>query len=143
MADASGGPLSAFPSENSSQPQPDKPATWSHVVIGKTEVLVKILDEKGFCIAFMSAPAVLHDYAAKLQIQHWNAKPGESYRQYPAEEQIANARLMAAAPQMLDALRKCSTLLGHVGWFFCSEDGNSGDIFKLVNSAIAKAEGGQ
>lgn len=48
----------------------------------------------------------------------------------PTHEQEANARLIAAAPDLLAMLRKCRTMVGHP------------DNVALIDAAIAKATGG-
>ena len=53
----------------------------------------------------------------------------------PQEEiQTANARLIAAAPEMYDALRDAVTLLNAVGYV-------DGDIVDAARAVIAKVEG--
>jgi len=61
----------------------------------------------------------------------------EDWRQFPSldwnEMQAANARLIAAAPDLLEA---CKAMLGHVGGSvdFC-------DAMAMIRAAISKAEG--
>lgn len=49
------------------------------------------------------------------------------------EERLSNARLIAAAPQLVEALRECSAHLNH-----CTE-GDSIALFAMVQAAFAAA----
>ena len=49
-----------------------------------------------------------------------------------------NARLIAAAPDLLEALRSLMKAYGHP---FTGENGNSGECWDLARAAIAKATG--
>lgn len=51
-------------------------------------------------------------------------------------EQIANARLIAAAPELLDALKACATMIRQE----CA-DGEHHETYLLANAAIIKATG--
>lgn len=128
-------PQSALPpADNSTANQP----TWSYVAVG--DAMIKILDERGFCIALISGPAVLHDYEKKLGVDHWSRKPGESFRQYPNEEQVANVRLMSLSLDMLKILQAASH------GFRSYQYGNAStklaaEMADLIDTLIAKAEG--
>ncbi len=56
----------------------------------------------------------------------------------PIEKQAANARLIAAAPDLLAALMALNKAYGHP---FTGQNGNSGECWALARAAIAKAEG--
>jgi len=55
------------------------------------------------------------------------------------EECQANARLIAAAPEMLDALKKAQIELG--SWIGCGAPQWTTDVYNQVSDAIAKARG--
>ena len=59
----------------------------------------------------------------------------------PCDETKANARLIAAAPELLSALRECVNVLAEHSLY--DDDGDSAEGFArlLAMSAIAKAEG--
>lgn len=60
-----------------------------------------------------------------------NRTTGDGWRRSPRELD-ANARLVAAAPELLEALRRCADRLG---------DMDCGDELDAARAAIAKAEG--
>lgn len=49
------------------------------------------------------------------------------------DETFSNARLIAAAPELLEALKLLATLVTGLGW--------NGEAIDQANAAIAKAEG--
>lgn len=53
------------------------------------------------------------------------------------EEECANARLIAAAPEMLEALYYIERLLAQTTWDYRSD----GKISRIISTIIAKAEG--
>ena len=65
-----------------------------------------IVDGGGFGIADVPLTAVLSGWPEKHPtVAHWARLPGITYRDLTGAEATANARLIAAAPQMLAALR--------------------------------------
>lgn len=64
---------------------------------------VTVTDAAGFKHVAVENVAVLLDFKNKLGIPHWADSPKAS-RELSIEEQAANARLIAAAPELLDEL---------------------------------------
>lgn len=94
---------------------------------------ITVVDSGGFSHVSASHTAVLLDYSAKLGICHWADSPDAS-RELSEEEQAANARLIAAAPDLLDALQVAELALRERGLRACGE-------YKQIEAAIAKATG--
>lgn len=65
-----------------------------------------------------------------------NGWKGASYMQVSGQIGEANARLIAAAPELLEALEQAADYLAE---FF--EEGREHRVIKLADAAIAKAEG--
>jgi hypothetical protein len=66
---------------------------------------VSVVDSQGFEHVEVVNTAILLGYAEKLGIDHWGYSPDAS-REISDEEQAANARLIAAAPDLLSALQR-------------------------------------
>ncbi|MGX5067670.1 hypothetical protein ACWKYH_06750 [Enterobacter sp. UPMP2076] len=66
--------------------------------------VVTILDPQGLEIVTAEFMPIMQDYEAKLGIPHW-ADSTQAFRELPEEEQAANAYLIAAAPDLLEALQ--------------------------------------
>lgn len=64
-----------------------------------------------------------------------------NYQLLKREQTEANARLIAAAPELLEALRACDLFLtAHgQGWINASNEGRN--AWKMARAAIAKAQG--
>ena len=74
--------------------------------------------------------------------------PGWAKRSFADCEPEANAHLIAAAPELLEALKKAETLLNHMGDILNGLDAVTAEdaamaapIFEAVRAAIIKAEG--
>jgi len=76
---------------------------------------VVVVDSRGFQIVEATHMPILLNYGEKLGIPHWADKPGESFLELDPEEQSANARLIAAAPDLLKALEELSLYVSHNG----------------------------
>ena len=92
-----------------------------------------VTDSRGLEIANAYHMPILLGYAEKLNIQHWADKPGEAYIELEPAEQEANARLIAAAPELLRALREiaCS--------YPATEEGEV--LAGIARDAVIKATG--
>ena len=79
------------------------------------------------------------DYWKNLEAAAAGASSDIAKRHLPQVR--ANARLIAAAPELLEALRACDLFLtAHgQGWFNASNEGRN--AWKMARAAIAKAEG--
>ncbi len=103
------------------------PGPWS--IVERYEDALSIVDREGFEHVTAESHAILLGYAEKLGIQHW-ADSQDAQRDISPEEQFANARLIAAAPDMADAL---ATL------FTCNLSDLPGDVVAMCRAALAKA----
>ena len=59
------------------------------------------------------------------------------------EEAMANARLIAAAPELLEALEKCASVIGAPQEGNWATDDEVNDAYDRAGAAIAKAKGDQ
>lgn len=79
------------------------PGPW---VIDATYLEVSdVLGADGYPVAEVQWTAIMPGYNKKFGITHWAGDEGRSYIERPAAEVEANARLIAAAPEMYDAMR--------------------------------------
>ncbi|WP_157726263.1 hypothetical protein [Xanthomonas citri] len=62
-----------------------------------------ILDTNGYAHVEAFSTAILQDYQKILGVDHW-ADSGEASRHVSVDEQAANAHLIAAAPELYEAL---------------------------------------
>ncbi|OZI79883.1 hypothetical protein [Bordetella genomosp. 2] len=97
-----------------------------------------VVDKDGFQHVEASSIAILLDYSEKLGIGHWADSPAAS-REITEEEQAANARLIATAPELLEALTEAEVFMAG----FEGDELQDGIDAKLqqARAAIAKANG--
>lgn len=93
------------------------------------EDVVTVLDGRGFEVVTAEHCLMLQDYAEKLGIDHW-ADDERAHLNLSDEEQSANAHLIAAAPELLEALQAVVRVADR-----------QTDEFDMARSAIAKALG--
>ena len=78
-------------------------------------------------------------------IRGWGHLTGIGALALPEEEasaiQDANARLIAAAPELLEALKHARNQMKRSGFCFEMDDINDCDGYRSIDAAIAKAEG--
>lgn len=111
------------------------PGPWS--VSDRYEDSSDVLDPNGFEIAGVASTAILDDYSEKLGIPHWSRMPGKSYIERSDEERLANAALIAAAPDLLAACKGAATFRLTPETTYL----NARAVMDLLDAAIAKAEG--
>lgn len=63
------------------------------------------LDANGYEIATAESTAILNDYTNKIGVQHWSDDE-RGYIELTPEQQEANAKLIAASPDLLASLQK-------------------------------------
>lgn len=63
-----------------------------------------IFDENGFDIAVVSTQMRIKENWEELGCKHWGEKAGVSYVNVSSKEYKANAKLVAKAPELLEAL---------------------------------------
>ena len=109
-------------------------------------ISTSVLDECGFPIADVDARPVLHNWDEKYpEMTHWadGAADGRTQVQRTAGEVAANARLIAAAPDLLGALEEVYK------WLIKDWDGTDESLLnddfrkaaRRARAAIARAKG--
>lgn len=98
-----------------------------------------VYDENGFDIVEMSHPMRIKENWEETGVRHWGEKKGVSYVDTTDEEVEANARLIAAAPELLEVVLhmkgEMEKPLEEV------EDGAGKILYDKMQSVIAKALG--
>lgn len=99
------------------------------------------VDPRSFWVTAQDEKGLFH----VADIRGWGHLTGKGHGAwgYPEAKAVAiqeaNGRLMAAAPDMLEALKRCeSRMSGHPMWD--SEDAGPSQTLQMVRAAIAKAE---
>lgn len=121
------------------------PGPWQAVRMYSDALTV--LDPKGFEIVEATRTAILPDYEERLGVGHW-ALSEQAHRDLSDEEQAANARLIAAAPDLLAAgmeaagsLSAAMEIMTRLGY------GRTANVMQAYHdalvAAIAKAKGEQ
>jgi hypothetical protein len=87
--------------------QAHTPGPWT--LMERYEDALSIVDPDGFEHVTAESHAILLGYAEKLGIPHWADSP-EAQRDIPEAQQFANARLIAAAPELLSELKDTGDL---------------------------------
>lgn len=77
------------------------PGPWTAIAAYEDEF--DVVDPRGFRIVEAVSTPILIEWEKALQIDHW-ADSDDSHIELSTEEQNANARLIAAAPELLEAL---------------------------------------
>lgn len=110
-------------------------------------ISIDILDDRDFPIATVDATPIIHDWPRKFpNMEHWadGANDGRTQIERPYEQVIANARLIAAAPDLLEAVKVClkaeqerrkKLLPGAPATTYCD------NRIAMLEAAIAKATG--
>lgn len=101
-----------------------------------------ILGADGFPVCSTEQTAILPGYDQKLGVRHWSDHEGEAFITRRPEEVQANARLIAAAPDLYEALR------AYVDYteagVECGEAAETEvDLMLHARAALAKATGSQ
>lgn len=106
------------------------PGPWTAVQhYGDT---LSVIDAAGFEVVEAESTQILLNYSKKLGIKHW-ADSEKASRDISDEEQAANARLIAAAPDLLAA---CMAYLAEREAFGLTADSQP---VKAIRAAISKA----
>lgn len=112
------------------------PGPWMLAVFGENiqgdeeqHEICAYVDDKPVTVAFVNAGT--HVFSDSVD---------GTYHTISKAEAIANARVLSAAHDMLDALRKAVVLLAGVGVHAAKMD-PSAETYKAVSAAIAKATG--
>lgn len=104
----------------------------------KADEMGRVLDAQGFYIATADDTAVLSNWGdrdwGEQQVLHWADLPGVTYIERGEDVQVANAKLMAAAPDLHDALERL---------VYCLTNGIGvgPNTLKQARAALAKARG--
>lgn len=106
--------------------------------------LVSVVDEDGFEVVDVDHMPILFRYEEKLNIDHWAHAPGVAYLELSLEEQAKRAYLVAAAPELLEALENARLLISTL----TDPDAKvphrtivAQSVLPALDSAIAKAKG--
>lgn len=102
---------------------------------------VVVVDQRGFQIVEATHMPILLDYEKKLGIAHWGDMPGVSHLELSLEEQAANARLIAAAPELLDELIKARAKLYAFMRLSGFDNRKRTPLLASIDAVIAKAKG--
>ncbi len=100
---------------------------------------MEVLDGHNFPIAEVEASPILNRWNKRFpEMGHWadGADDGRTHIHRSQQELLANARLIAAAPDMLAALKQVRARLQEYRLY-----GDAAAAFDLAEKAIAKAEG--
>lgn len=109
-----------------------------------------VIGADGFPVATTKHTAIREDYEA-LGFRHWADGPGQAYITRPETEFQANAALIAAAPELYEALDAQETSWLHhrscpecqmLSPLCCDEGGDIDQrAYSLITSALARARG--
>lgn len=92
-----------------------------------------IVDSNGFSHVEVTNLAVLADWDEK-GFAHWSASE-KAYRKIPHEEQIANACLIAAAPELLDQLIRLRDIIAN---YLPDDDDHLDVVDAVINKALGR-----
>ena len=100
-----------------------------------------IIDDDGNPLS--GRPSVAASDELDCAIVHWDGFIQEYWRSARGDKEIhANARLIAAAPDMLEALEAAEeSIATFIGVHKYPIDSGAGDVLRQVSAAIAKASG--
>ena len=105
------------------------------------EISIEVLDCDGFPVADVPIEPILHNWPERFpDMGHWadGAESGKTVKTRSHEEAIANARLIAAAPELLEALERINSLSASQ---FLTQAAFSAGCQHIARAAIAKATG--
>lgn len=106
------------------------PWTISGVYIDSWSVIAP----DGFKIATIEEAPILEAYQELTGHRHWSEAPGETFIERPIAEVEANTRLIAAAPELLEALMRLRYVVQ-------TRDGDLLGAVSQATDAINKARG--
>lgn len=111
-------------------PKDAKHTAGPWVVSTRYEDETTVLDSDGFILADTDDMLVLEGWS-DTGAGHWSERPGETCRAISTEEAKANTRLIASAPELLEAAKHAA-----MEWRL---HGQLTDSCRVLEAAIAKA----
>lgn len=101
----------------------------------------RVLDSRGYEIAALDGSPILEGYSEKLGVRHWSGHLGTAYIERPEGELQANARLIAAAPDLLAVCEQAFAWINNFGEHAPIIMGGEAELAETLRAALALTRG--